>query len=563
MKPFPLIVPFAALGLLFGAAGAQETKPAQEPTTAEAKPAEPAEPVAQVGELEPARGFVFVDGDRNGRRDDGEPGVAGVRVSNGRQIVATDDQGRYELMVDEDDVIFVIKPRDFMTPVNDVQLPRFFYVHKPAGSPPGLKFAGVEPTGPLPDSVDFPLHPRPEPEVFKALFFGDTQPRDEEEVTFIAHDVIEPLVAENEQIGASFGVTLGDVVFNDLDVFEPMNAAVALLGIPWYNVLGNHDTNADVDDDAHSDETWERIYGPAYYSFDHGPVHFLVLDDVRWLVREDGRRGYVGGLGADQLEFIRGDLALVPEEQLVVLMMHIPLVDVEDRKELYDLIAKRPFAMSVSAHTHFQEHVFIESADGFTGPKPHHHVVNVTVCGSWWGGARDERGIPHTTMRDGAPNGYSIFTFDGHEYDIEFRAASRPADYQMNIYAPETVGASRAAETPVFVNVFAGSKLSKVEFRLGEAGDWLPMERVEMEDPAYVATKAREDDALAAILARQEAEGKPLSGPHDPLPKPIESPHIWGAKLPASPPPGSHLIHVRETDMFGKVHVDRRWIRVQ
>ena len=54
-------------------------------------------------------------------------------------------------------------------------------------------------------------------------------------------DVIEPLVAENKAIGATFGVTLGDVVFDDLSVFEPMNRAVALLDIPWYNVIGNHD----------------------------------------------------------------------------------------------------------------------------------------------------------------------------------------------------------------------------------------------------------------------------------------------------------------------------------
>ncbi|MFO0892090.1 MAG: calcineurin-like phosphoesterase C-terminal domain-containing protein [Isosphaeraceae bacterium] len=38
---------------------------------------------------------------------------------------------------------------------------------------------------------------------------------------------------------------------------------------------------------------------------------------------------------------------------------------------------------------------------------------------------------PHTTMGD-APNGYSIFTFDGNHYEIEFRPASRPKDYQMN-----------------------------------------------------------------------------------------------------------------------------------
>ncbi len=41
--------------------------------------------------------------------------------------------------------------------------------------------------------------------------------------------------------------------------------------------------------------------------------------------------------------------------------------------------------------------------------------------------APDEKGIPHTTMRDGALNGYSVFTFDGQKYDIEFHApAGRP-----------------------------------------------------------------------------------------------------------------------------------------
>ena len=28
---------------------------------------------------------------------------------------------------------------------------------------------------------------------------------------------------------------------------------------------------------------FERVYGPAYYSYDYGSVHFLVLDDVNWI----------------------------------------------------------------------------------------------------------------------------------------------------------------------------------------------------------------------------------------------------------------------------------------
>jgi hypothetical protein len=320
--------------------------------------------------------------------------------------------------------------------------------------------------------------------------------------------------------------------------------------MPWYNVLGNHDINFDAAIDKHSDETFEKHYGPSYYSFDYGTVHFLVLDDVTWTGKTGTTPGrYTAGLGPEQMEFIRKDLALIPPDQLVVLMMHIPLTEVADRQELYRMIEKRPFALSISAHTHYQEHRFIDSKDGWQGAKPHHHLVNVTVSGSWWSGAPDEKGIPHTTMRDGAPNGYSILSFDGHKYSVEFRAARRPSSHQMNIYAPEVITAYQSGQTPVLANIFAGSEKSSVEMRLGDSGRWIPMERVPVEDPAYAEMKAL------------EASAKPPPGRT--LPGIIKSPHIWRAMLPENAPRGTHLIHVRTTDMFGKTYADKRVIRIQ
>src|SRR6188474_488366 len=107
-----------------------------------------------------ASGFVFLDSNQNGRRDPGERGLAGVEISDQSQIVSTDRDGRWELPVesDEDTTYFVVKPRGYMTPVDGDQLPRFYYIHKPKGSPK-QKYPGVEPTGPLPASIDFPLVP--------------------------------------------------------------------------------------------------------------------------------------------------------------------------------------------------------------------------------------------------------------------------------------------------------------------------------------------------------------------------------------------------------------------
>ena len=124
-----------------------------------------------------AKGVVFIDTNQNKKRDAGEPGLPGVGVSNGKDVVATDGEGRYSLAVDEDTIIFVIKPSGYRTVIDSLNISRFYYIHKPNGSPK-LDFPGVEPTGPLPEAIDFPLVKVDEPSAFDVIFFGDPQPRD-------------------------------------------------------------------------------------------------------------------------------------------------------------------------------------------------------------------------------------------------------------------------------------------------------------------------------------------------------------------------------------------------
>ncbi len=501
--------------------------------------ATPAMVIAQ----EVARGIVFLDEDRDGLHDPGEPPLAGVRVSNGRDVVPTGTDGRYELPIDGDDVLFVIKPQGYMTPVTSRNLPRFYYVHKPGGSPPTLKYEGVAPTGPLPESVDFPLLRHDEPDTFRVLVLGDPQPVTIEEVDYLARDIVQELIG----FDAAFGVSLGDVVHDDLRLFEPVTAAVGLVGLPWYNVHGNHDQNYDVTSDELADETWERVFGPATYAFDWGPVHFIVLDNVIY----DGhlkKHRYHAEIGP-HLAFIENDLKHVPRERLVVLMMHIPLVEVEDRQELYALLSDRPHTFSMSSHWHMHQQFFIGAEDGWLGKRPHHHLVQGAACGSWWDGSNDERGLPHTTMRDGVPNGYSIVTFTGNRYSVRYKAARRPADDQIAIHAPSSITSADAHSTEILANVYAGSDRSLVEMRVGASQPWLPMKQLERTDPHFVAVRATE-----------QAMNLP---PHQNLPKPQATPHVWVARMPAGLAPGTYAIEVRARDMHGQVSFGRRVIRVE
>ena len=118
-------------------------------------------------------------------------------------------------------------------------LPQFYYIHQPKGSPPGLRYQGISPTGPLPEEINFPLLPRPEEKQFEALLFADTQPQTNRELDYIRDDIIPELVGTS----SVFGMTLGDILFDDLSMFPRYNGIISKIGIPWYNVPGNHEMN--------------------------------------------------------------------------------------------------------------------------------------------------------------------------------------------------------------------------------------------------------------------------------------------------------------------------------
>jgi len=494
-----------------------------------------------------AKGYIYSDLNGNKKHDRSEKGIANVAVTNGIEVVLTNQKGYYELPVSKDQIISVIKPSGYQVQVNENNLPQFFYNHKPAGSP-ALKYKGVAPTGKLPASVDFLLSPVKEDANFTALIFGDPQPYNLEEVAYFDKGVVK----EVEGIkNVAFGLSMGDLVGNDPDLFNPYIKAVQKIGIPWYNLMGNHDINFDVTDDKMSDESFEAHFGPTDYAFNYGNVHFIVLDDILYPDPRDGK-SYWGGFRKEQVEFVKNDLKFVPKDKLIVLAFHIPIGEAgndngfreKDRIALFELLADFPNTLSLSAHTHNQKQIFFTSKDGWKQEKAHHHYNVGTTSGNWYSGELNEQGIPVSTMSDGTPKGYAFINFKGNQYDVDYKVAGKAKTYQIEISAPKVVEHNKKTSAGIYANFFMGSENDEVVYRV-DNGAWKKMEYIPESDPAFLSVLHKWDHTETLLSGRRPSAA-------------AESKHLWRGAVPNKLTPGEHTIEVKATDMFGKTFTESK-----
>lgn len=498
--------------------------------------------LSSVSAQQTARGYVYEDLNGNGKKERREKGVEGVAVSDGRNIVLTDSEGRYELPVSDHCVIFAVKPKGYIFPVNELNQSQCWYIHKPAGSPE-LQYKGSDPTGNLPESLDFALTAYEDPVDFTFYAFGDTQPYSLKEVGYLKKKIIDEARLRE---GISFGITLGDNVGDHLDLQPHYLNAMKDMDMPWYHVIGNHDRNYDGKKEEYANETFERNFGPSTYAFRYGDTHFILLDDI-FMHQAPKHNPYKGGFSQAQFEFMENYAKLVKKGELIVFCYHIPIsykdnqfLD-EHRRRFFNIFEGHE-VLGLSAHTHLQMQLFYGEELGWTGDRPFHEFNVGTSNGDWYSGKIMEDGTPDATMRDGTPQGYAIIHIEGNKYFFDYKVAGKPDSYVMNIYSPKVVPFRQGGKYPVYVNFFLGTSTDLVEYRIN-GGKWKKM--------SYVTDEA--DPAFLSLLQEWDRAEVPMKGRRSNS-TPAMCTHLWKALLDNKLEPGEHEVEIRVTDMFGRTY---------
>jgi hypothetical protein len=467
-------------------------------------------------------GSVFEDANGNGLRDAGEPGIPGVAVSNGRDIVRSAADGGYAIDTRPDAVVFAIKPasRNFGLRANG--LPGFWH----------------DGDGPRFDVALSPRHDLRGP--MQVLLFTDPQAKSLADVDYYRRDIVEPLRGTQ----AALGLSLGDIVNDDVSLYPALDAVTATLGVPWLHIAGNHDLDAGAMTDADTLRSFRANYGPDTVAWEAPQATFIGLDDI--IAMPGQRPSYIGGLRADQFAFLEAYLPTLPKDRLLVIGVHIPFFDTAapgaaptfrpaDRERLFALLQPFPHVLLLSGHTHNQMHVFHDAADGWHGATPLHEYNVGAACGAFWSGSKDAAGIPDTTMSDGTPNGYAVLTIAAHgEYKLAWHNARDAADSQIGLFAPKVLRRGAYPAWGVYANVYMGFDGSRVEYRI-DGGEWKPMQKVLHADPHLLAENALDDTADSLRGYDRSVEATP-------------SRHLWRGTLPTDAAAGRHEVEVRHFD---------------
>ena len=279
------------------------------------------------------RGYVMCDG---------HP-VSGVKVSDGKKIVLTGTDGRYEFSSDKTSGLVFITPPSGYVPVSSDGVRPDFYAH--------LSGHGDE-------EHDFQLLAQDQ-STYTILFVTDihlTSTPEKQDIRLFrkkAMPAFRRVANKSAKEGPVFTFNLGDLSherywyqndYNLADAYGTLHDA----GFPtlMYSVPGNHDNDCAIltgNTDWDAGHLYREVFGPEYYSVDIGGDHWLFMDDIiyendttihkkPWPKGSVGSISYSKGFTRTQMEWMEQDLATTPSDRRVMICTHAPILSDNSRE---------------------------------------------------------------------------------------------------------------------------------------------------------------------------------------------------------------------------------------
>lgn len=268
--------------------------------------------------------------------------LAGVAISDGRQVVLTDENGRYHLDVADSFALIRITVPSGYRPLDDRWFDR------------------VHVDGDV--RLDFVLVPDDQPDTWTFAHVTDVHitPERVEHVRRFTEDVntlADPPVA--------LVISTGDLVHNlraipDYDglreAFGMYADAMSGLNAPRLDVIGNHDlagyqtTEITPEHELFGLGAYRRLMGPEWFSYCYGGVRFVALNNTRVNIPVDRR--YHSAWDEEGLRWLEADLAVADEDTPIILLMHQPPEAATNRAEFDTILAGRTVLAIFYGHRH-------------------------------------------------------------------------------------------------------------------------------------------------------------------------------------------------------------------
>ena len=206
--------------------------------------------------------------------------------------------------------------------------------------------------------------------------------------------------------GAVYGVHLGDMTQSEAwgkyTIADFRDDTTS--DFPIFCIMGNHDHNnpKDVGQTALADETqylsrksYTAALGPAYYSFNLGTEHYVVLDNT--FVETTNSGGYSCKIDSRQLAWLRKDIAAIDKKKIkgIVVLQHIPMYDsdgkiqMENGDRVMDILKEYPVTLLIG-HSHMDRSIKSQTSKG----QPVWEFIHPSLAGTAWFTLMNTEGTP-------------------------------------------------------------------------------------------------------------------------------------------------------------------------